>query len=80
MYFCFALDRIITVRFKIITMTRSGYVTWILTLVFCGLFAFMSAQQKSEEDIIWHVKAIHPSGNTMDVKAFNNKGESFPEC
>lgn len=49
-----------------------------MTLIFSGLFTSLDAQETSGgKDIIWHVKAIHPKGNTMDVKAFNEKGERF---
>ena len=64
--------------FKIFKMIRPGNINLIFTLIFCGLFAFMNAQdQLQAKEIIWHVKAIHPKGNTMDVKAFNKYGDRF---
>jgi hypothetical protein len=59
-------------------MIRPGKITWIWTLIFCGIFAITGAQENLQaEEIIWHVKAIHPKGNTMDVKAFNENGDRF---
>jgi len=59
-------------------MIRQGNITWIWTLIFFGVFALMNAQEESgEKEIIWHVKAIHPTGYTMDVKAFNENGVRF---
>ena len=37
-----------------------------------------SDQTKKQKDI-WHVKAMHPDGYTMDVKAFDSKGVKY-EC
>ena len=59
-------------------MIRSGKTRWNWTLIFCAVFSFMNGQEESEgNEIIWHVKAIHPKGNTMDVKAFNENGDRF---
>lgn len=64
--------------FKNFKMIRPGNIIWIWTLIFIGIFAIADAQEKSEaEEIIWHVKAIHPKGNTMDIKAFNKNGDKF---
>lgn len=64
--------------FKIFTMIRPGNYNWILTLIFCGLFAFMSAQEQLQSgEIIWHVKAFDPRGYTMDVKAFDQNGDRY---
>lgn len=30
-----------------------------------------------EQQLIWHVKAIHPDGYTLDVKAFDQKGNKY---
>jgi hypothetical protein len=59
-------------------MIRTAYISGIWTLILLSFFTVADAQEnKDETNIIWHVKAIHPKGNTMDVKAFNEKGERF---
>ena len=59
-------------------MRRSAINFGYLALLFFGLFLSASAQEKaSADDIIWHIKAIHPNGRTMDVKAFNDRGDKF---
>ena len=68
----------ITILFKICKMIRFGKIRWIWTLIFFGVCALVNAQEELEKnEIIWHVTAIHPNGNTMDVKAFNEKGDRF---
>jgi hypothetical protein len=59
-------------------MRGSKFLYGTMTLLFIFLPLVLIAQLESGADgIIWHVKAIHPRGNTMDVKAFNEKGEKF---
>ena len=45
--------------------------TLLIFLIF-GLALEMQAQ-----DVIWHVKAMHPEGYTLDVKAFDDKGNIY---
>ncbi len=59
-------------------MKRSAIQSGYWALVFFGLiFSIRAQEQATTEDIIWHVKAIHPNGRTMDVKAFNDRGDKF---
>jgi hypothetical protein len=32
----------------------------------------------SGDDFMWHIKAIHPEGRTIEVMAFDKEGNSFP--
>lgn len=38
--------------------------------------AAVLAQNKGEQ-VIWHIKAMHPDGYTLDVKAFDENGEIY---
>jgi len=35
---------------------------------------FKAQNKESIQNLIWHVKALHPDGYTLDVKAFDEKG------
>ena len=37
----------------------------------------LSLDTQNRQQIIWHIKAIHPDGYTLDVKAFDDKGNKF---
>ena len=59
-------------------MIGSRILTPIWTLALLLAFSFAKAQEEaSQEGVIWHVKAIHPQGRTMDVKAFDEQGKKY---
>ena len=50
-----------------------------LTVLFGDKIAYAQASEqessKNDQEVIWHIKAIHPEGYTMDVKAIDEKGD-----
>jgi len=43
----------------------------------CQSDAINETTSEKSQDVIWHVKAMHPEGYTMDVKAFDKEGNRF---
>ncbi len=59
-------------------MIGSRIRTPIWTLALMVAFSFVNAQgEMPSEGVIWHIKAIHPEGKTLDVKAFDENGTRF---
>ena len=38
---------------------------------------FYESSRSSQQEVVWHVKAMHPEGYTMDVKAFDDEGNRY---
>jgi hypothetical protein len=46
-------------------------------LIFIGLLVFFCRTPLLAQEVIWHVKAIHPEGRTIDVKALDAEGNIY---
>ena len=62
-------------------LSRILLLSMLLLLMVSGVSPFENTSKRGVEannqQIIWHVKAMHPEGYTLDVKAFDNKGNRY---